>query len=760
MKKVVFLVSFCLCNILSGQIKIGDNPQNINPSSVLELESNERVLVITRINTSQMNSIIPSAGALVYNTDVGCVFFYDGISWANLCETFGLSFTADPLVNPISTIVITENGNNRNFEVGEITGNNIVDFSIGGIDIQNNSISAEKLSADSVGSEELQDNTVGDAEINYNEVTLNDFTNDAGYITGANIVSSELNNSIIDNNGAYYDDSLLQNNIAANTAAIAADEDTDATNEIQNLQLTANTLQLTNANSVDLRGVGSDEQDLTAATLSPTNILQIDIENGASASVDLSSLSGTGTDNQNLTGASLSPTNVLQIDIEDGNSAIVDLSSLSGTGSDDQQISLTGGNVLTLENGGSVDLNPFFDNTDNQTITDFSFDDPSNVLSISLENGNTETVNLSALATAAGTDDQQLTITGSNILTLENGGTVDLNPFLDNMDTDDQTISNFSFNDLTNVITITLEGGNTQTADLSALAAAAGSDDQIATEVPFTAYTSITSPNVQGALVQLKDELDAIVTGGGGNPIDELQDLQLSGSILSLTNPATSGNSVNLDGFIDDADADPINEIQDLSLALNTLTISNNPAATPIDLSIYLDDTDEQTAALVPVTATPTNYSTTTADVEAHLQGIDAALASGGGNPTDEIQDLSLALNTLTISNNPAATPIDLSIYLDDTDEQTAALVPVTATPTNYSTTTADVEAHLQGIDAALASGGGNPTDEIQDLSLALNTLTISNNPAATPIDLSIYLDDTDEQTAALVPVTATPTNY
>ncbi|MGB5459998.1 MAG: hypothetical protein WBM85_08565, partial [Eudoraea sp.] len=235
MKLLIALISFSVCNLLSGQIKIGDNPQNIDASSVLELESSNRVLVITRINTSQMNSIVPSQGAIVYNTDEQCLYFYDGASWLNICETFGLTFTADPIVNPTSTIVITENGDNRNFEVGEITGANIVDFSISGSDIQNNSITSDKLAPDSVGSEELQDNTVTDAEIDLNQVTLNTFNNDAGFITGAQIVSPAPNNSITDNTGAFYDDTPLINDIAANSAAIAADGDTDSGNEIQNL---------------------------------------------------------------------------------------------------------------------------------------------------------------------------------------------------------------------------------------------------------------------------------------------------------------------------------------------------------------------------------------------------------------------------------------------------------------------------------------------------------------------------------------------
>ena len=43
-----------------------------------------------------------------------------------------------------------------------------------------------------------------------------------------------------------------------------------------------------------------------------------------------------------------------------------------------------------------------------------------------------------------------------------------------------------------------------------------------------------------------------------------------------------------------DADADPTNEIQDLQLVGNNLTITNNGTPTTIDLSSYLDNTDDQ----------------------------------------------------------------------------------------------------------------------------------------------------------------------
>ncbi|MEZ5011385.1 MAG: hypothetical protein R2744_07260 [Bacteroidales bacterium] len=45
---------------------------------------------------------------------------------------------------------------------------------------------------------------------------------------------------------------------------------------------------------------------------------------------------------------------------------------------------------------------------------------------------------------------------------------------------------------------------------------------------------------------------------------------------------------------MDDTDLDPANEIQDLQLTGNILKITRNGTATSIDLSGYLDDTDNQ----------------------------------------------------------------------------------------------------------------------------------------------------------------------
>ena len=105
-----------------AQVKIGDNPQTIDAASVLELESTDKVLVITRVNTLQMNAIVPLQGAMVYNTDVQSVHYFNGTEWINIGGGGGGAggpLTADPIVNDAPTIVITPTGTGDNLEVAQ-----------------------------------------------------------------------------------------------------------------------------------------------------------------------------------------------------------------------------------------------------------------------------------------------------------------------------------------------------------------------------------------------------------------------------------------------------------------------------------------------------------------------------------------------------------------------------------------------------------------------------------------------------------------
>jgi len=89
MKKSFLIVILIITNVVNAQIKIGDNPQVLNTASLLELESSSKVLVISRMSELEMADLNPLQGAMVYNLDASCIYYYDGLQWNNLCNNSG-----------------------------------------------------------------------------------------------------------------------------------------------------------------------------------------------------------------------------------------------------------------------------------------------------------------------------------------------------------------------------------------------------------------------------------------------------------------------------------------------------------------------------------------------------------------------------------------------------------------------------------------------------------------------------------------------
>ncbi len=213
--------------------------------------------------------------------------------------------------------------------------------------------------------------------------------------------------------------------------------------------------------------------------------------------------------------------------------------------------------------------------------------------------------------------------------------------------------------------------------------------------------------------------------------------LDYRNGVLSLTN----SNSVTID--IRDADADPANELQELTYTNYELSISQrnkinlenllqdlqigqdhklkitkNTNASEINLLPYLDNTDNQIL---------------------RIEG--DSLAISGGNKvkvdlsdTNEIQDLNFNGNVLKITGKPDATLVDFSGYLDNTDNQTLFVTGDSLGITGGNRVKADM----------------SDTNEIQDLHLAEHILKITGNSSAASIDLSGYMDNTDEQQLSL----------
>ena len=310
------------------------------------------------------------------------------------------------------------------------------------------------------------------------------------------------------------------------------------------------------------------------------------------------------------------------------------------------------------------------------------------------------------------------------------------------------------------------------------LAATAQNSVGIGTETPNSnAVLHLVSPDgdqgflvpqlttVQRTATTFTDNLAATDAGLLVFDTDEVAFFYWSGSDWSTISPQqlTAGTGLSItDGVIaNSGDLDATNEIQDLSLTGNSLTVTNNSSATTIDLTPYLDNTDDQTATEVPVTASGNLTSTNVQDALSELQGdVDNINLTGGDNQTlslsgstlsitggnsadlssliddadadatNEIQDLSFDRDILAISGSEST--VDLSGYLDNTDAQTLS---------------------FDGTNLALTGGGsvdlssladGTGTDN-QTLTLATDILTISGS--GSNVDLSGYLDNTDAQT-------------
>ena len=120
-KRFLFLFLFVTTFPLVSQVKIGDNPQDINVNSILELEASgdAKVLVLPRLTTTEINNIVdPLHGSVVYNSETNCIYMYrveaTVSEWKNLCDA-GVEVTTSgtaPTNNKDGDIWIDDTNNN------------------------------------------------------------------------------------------------------------------------------------------------------------------------------------------------------------------------------------------------------------------------------------------------------------------------------------------------------------------------------------------------------------------------------------------------------------------------------------------------------------------------------------------------------------------------------------------------------------------------------------------------------------------------
>jgi len=398
----------------------------------------------------------------------------------------------------------------------------------------------------------------------------------------------------------------ITNNVITNTG----DADKDATNEF-NTSVTLgadNKLRITDGGGIkeadlsSLINTSSPDLTLTANTLSITN---------DATTVNLAPYLD-NTDAQNLAATSSGTTRT--ISITNGAPAVIDIADNdNSTTNEIQNLSLTGNTLALSSDITPVDLAPYLDNTDSQTLT-FSGNN------LSIAGGNS--VNLASLAI----DGQSLVLAGSN-LAISGANSVSLAPFLDNTDNQDLTLAG-------NTLSLTNDGTPINLA-------------------PYLDNTDNQDLALAGNVLSLTNDATAVNLTPYLDNTDN-QDLILTGNVLSLTNDASP---VNLTPYLDNTDN------QGLSVtAAGTNRMISITGGTPANFSVADNDNDPvneiQTLTYTPATKVLQISASNTVTIP-ETQNISQVLTQGNDAAGQKITNIGAPT-----ANTDAVT----KLYVDNAD--------------------------------------------------------------------------------------------
>lgn len=325
-----FLLAFTISKV-SAQLKIGNNPKEISPHALLELESYSKGLILPRMSSKQRDIAFDETtpeGTTIFNTDLQQVQYFSrqGTSFAGNIQSWIAVSNGDVLMQqpnnprsgqmyydssqklllfwngelwiPIGGPTVVENIIEQELSVSPLTEDNEVFFSL-------SNTNSQSLDLSSLSNTDQQ---------NISDLHFNSTTN-LLRIGISNGQSQTVDLSHLDDDGS--DDQRLHVTPlnASNTFSIEIEGGNRATIDLSAL--------VTNSLSS-----GTDSQILTISPLSPTNLVTFSISNGNTITLDLDELENTGTDSQTLNISSLDASNTLTLSISNGNTQTIDLSSL------------------------------------------------------------------------------------------------------------------------------------------------------------------------------------------------------------------------------------------------------------------------------------------------------------------------------------------------------------------------------------------------------------------------------------------------
>src|SRR5690554_3541929 len=132
MKNSILYFAIFFCFQIHAQVGIGTTTPH--ESSILDVESTDKGILIPRLTTAERDAIAPPAdgrGLLVYNTDTSTFWYFDGAIWIELKTDFeGWLLEGNAGTNPSTNFVGTTDNQPLNFRVNNIRAGHISENNI------------------------------------------------------------------------------------------------------------------------------------------------------------------------------------------------------------------------------------------------------------------------------------------------------------------------------------------------------------------------------------------------------------------------------------------------------------------------------------------------------------------------------------------------------------------------------------------------------------------------------------------------------
>jgi len=234
------------------------------------------------------------------------------------------------------------------------------------------------------------------------------------------------------------------------------------------------------------------------------------------------------------------------------------------------------------------------------------------------------------------------------------------------------------------------------------------------------------------------------------NTDDQVLDvIQLNGNDLeiSIESDGQATHTIDLSSFLDNTDNQTFDQVSINGSNQLLLSLEDDGQATHVlDLSGYLDNTDNQTFDIVQLSGSNLELSLEDDGLGTHVIDLSSFL----DNTDDQTLDVAqLTGNNLELSledDGQATHSIDLSGFLDNTDDQTFDVINITSDELRLSLEADGQATHVLD----LAPYKDNTDDQQFDVvQLSGNTLQLSledDGQATHSIDLSGFADNTDDQ--------------